>query len=149
MAHPYANHQIAKELLSIPRGTLEFMEVDRRLNEFLQRYADIPYYAEDPVGIGRRFPYLGDCLGTLQWSQEILYVAYTGDHNLIVTSEQAWPEYPCRRLTQDEFYDVMRPLTEAYYASLKLELGQTRRQEIIDVQFERLFGYIQQLRIAG
>ena len=149
----YAHHAIGHDIAAETGGTLrhsiiESLEVNRRLNEFIQQHADVDFEHNDVFGIGRNFPYLGHCLDSLQWAEESIFVAYTGRHNLIVSRREHWPLAPCRKLTAGEFGDVMRSVTTAYHTSLRTEIGQTKRGEMINAEFRRLFRSIQRLRIA-
>lgn len=144
----YAHHAIGHEIAAETGSTIERLEVNRRLNEFIKGHADVAFEHDDVFGIGRDFPYLGHCLDSLQWAEESIFVAYTGQHNLIVSCREHWPLSPCRKLTSLEFGNVMRSVTTAYHTSLRTEIGQTKRGEMIHAEFRRLFRSIQRLRIA-
>jgi len=149
----YAHHAIAHDIAAETGGLLSqsvigSLEVNRRLNEFIEMHADVAFEHDDVFGIGRDFPYLGPCLRSLQWAEESIYVAYTGRHNLIVASGDLWPTYPCRKLTAAEFGDVMRVITSAYSISHIPELSLTQKGHRIHARFRRLFRSLQSLRIA-
>ena len=145
----YINQDIGLELSEMTREELEFHIIDQRISDFIGRHALLGWDEKDHFGMGQRFPHLGDCIPHLSWARRSIHVAYTGSSNVIVRYAHSWPSYPCRLLSRTEYREVMRHLTVAMRLESDRSLDTQTRQDQIDVQFRRLFGTIQQLRVAG
>lgn len=154
LAHTHTNEQDAMltrqmidELQSKDRAELIRDLTNMTITQFLDQHADVRFNEVDKHGIGRRFPYLGDCLSKLDWGHASIAVVYTGRHNLLVASPSDWPEYPGRELTLDEFEKIERILAKAYYASFAVASGTDLRRELIHKNFDDIWEFVQQLNM--
>jgi hypothetical protein len=118
--------------------------IDSEISDFVSRHADFAYSEEDTHSLGRRFPYLGDCIHTIRWSEGKLVLADTGTHKLFI-QENSWPSYPSRLLTPGEFEVVVKHIEKAMSCSRNIAAGSVFRQEMIDANFSHLWTYVQSL----